>query len=570
MDLRIAGEILEGLLPLSLIAGKEGDIQWKSTSLEGLISIGEAENLNIKDITGLDIGKLRKEKETRIKIGDRDYYARIIPVDSLSVVIMEFREPGDYNDPRVRADSLMQVIENLYDGVLLSDKNGRVMVYNNAMEELEKRRAEDMLGKYIWDAYGYSDRKKSEHMKVFESGEAIVNKYDAHAYNKGKPVYKSYSTIPIKDGESTIGVFSISKDESKLQSLLTEIMELKKESYGLEDREGALLNGTRFTFSDIIGSSDSIKKVIREAQAIAWLDNSILLVGDTGTGKEVFAQSIHNFSKRKAHPFIGINCSAIPENLLESILFGAVKGAYTGALDSPGLFEEAGEGTLFLDEIDSMPINMQTKLLRVLQERNTRRVGGKDTYPIKCRVISAMNTDPYKLIDRGKLRLDLFYRIAGYNLYIPTLKDREEDIFHISHHYIKRYNLVMEKAISGIGQDLKNMMKSYPWPGNIRELEHFIENTMVRSGDDEKLLKLQNIPDYILEAMKWSDIRDSDLDEGVENLQDSLDGLEKRLVKQSLEKNLWNVTRTARALRITRQSLVYRMRKHNIQREREK
>ncbi len=565
MDFKTVGIILERFTPLSLIADMEGKILWKSTSMEGLFSHGLK---NVTEILGVhedDLRKISDKDELNILIEKKDYLALLFRIDSMYV--MDLRELGDYKDPKVRAESLLQVIENLYDGVLLSDNNGRVMVYNKAMEELEKRKAEDMIGKFIWDAYGYSDKKKSEHMEVFESGKAIINKYAAHAYNKGKPVYKSYSTIPIKHGVSTIGVFSISKDETKLQNLLTQIMEMKKESYALEEREGAFLNGTRFTFTDIIGSSDAIKKVIREAQAIAWLDNSILLVGDTGTGKEVFAQSIHNFSKRKAHPFIGINCSAIPENLLESILFGAVKGAYTGAVDSPGLFEEAGQGTLFLDEIDSMPINMQTKLLRVLQERNTRRVGGKDSYPIKCRVISAMNTDPYKLIDAGKLRLDLFYRIAGYNLYIPPLKDRGDDIFHISHHYIKRYNLVMEKIISSIGEDLKNMMKSYPWPGNIRELEHLIENTMVRSGDDEKVLKLENTPDYILEAMKWSDSNKDEREIVTENLQNSLDGLEKRLVRGALEKNLWNVTRTAKTLGITRQSLIYRMRKFDLKRE---
>ncbi|WP_422484685.1 sigma-54 interaction domain-containing protein [Gudongella sp. DL1XJH-153] len=565
MDLKTVGIILEILAPISMIADKNGDILWKSTSMEGLISSGLK---SITEILGVNIDKLRMisdKVEMNVVMDKNNYLALLFKTESMYII--ELRELGDYNDPEVKAESLLQVVENLYDGVLLSDKNGRVMIYNKAMEELEKRKAEDMIGKFIWDAYGYSDKNKSEHMEVLESGKAIINKYAAHAYNKGKPVYKSYSTIPIKHGESTIGVFSISKDETKLQNLLTQIMELKKESYGLEEREGTFLNGTRFTFTDIIGSSDAIRRVIREAQAIAWLDNSILLVGDTGTGKEVFAQSIHNFSKRKAHPFIGINCSAIPENLLESILFGAVKGAYTGAVDSPGLFEEAGEGTLFLDEIDSMPINMQTKLLRVLQERNTRRVGGKDSYPIKCRIISAMNTDPYKLIDAEKLRLDLFYRIAGYNLYIPPLKDRGDDIFHISHHYIKRYNLLMEKIISSIGEDLKNMMKSYLWPGNIRELEHFIENTMVRSGDDEKILKLENTPDYILEAMKWSDSNKDRREIATENLQNSLDGLEKRLVSGALEKNLWNVTKTAKALGITRQSLIYRMRKYDISRK---
>lgn len=567
MELSALGIVLERFAPLSAIADKEGNILWVSSSLEGLVSVGQK---SIWEMIGLDSGELKQTtegNEAELELDGRDYLARAFNVEPYFIV--EFKEYGDYRDPNVRADSLLQVIENLYDGVLLSDKEGRVKVYNKSMEDLEKRRAEDMLGRYIWDAYGYSDKDKSEHMEVFKTGKPIINKYAAHAYNEGKPVYKSYSTIPIKDGERTIGVFSISKDETKLQNLLSQIMELKRESYGLEEREGAFLNGTRFTFSDIIGSSQAIRKVIREAQAIAWLDNSILLVGDTGTGKEVFAQSIHNFSKRKAHPFIGINCSAIPENLLESILFGAVKGAYTGAVDSAGLFEEAGEGTLFLDEIDSMPINMQTKLLRVLQERNTRRVGGKESYPIKCRVISAMNTDPYKLIDAGRLRLDLFYRIAGYNLYIPPLRDREDDIFHISHHYIKKYNLVMEKVISSIGEDLKNMMKTYPWPGNIRELEHFIENTMVRSGEDEKVLRLENTPDYILEAMKWSDSGIQEREIPTENLQASLDGLEKRLIKQALEKNLWNVTRTARALGITRQSLIYRMRKYDIERDME-
>ncbi len=567
MELSALGIVLERFAPLSAIADKEGNILWVSSSLEGLVSVGQK---SIWEMIGLDSGELKQTtegNEAELELDGRDYLARAFNVEPYFIV--EFKEYGDYRDPNVRADSLLQVIENLYDGVLLSDKEGRVKVYNKSMEDLEKRRAEDMLGRYIWDAYGYSDKDKSEHMEVFKTGKPIINKYAAHAYNEGKPVYKSYSTIPIKDGERTIGVFSISKDETKLQNLLSQIMELKRESYGLEEREGAFLNGTRFTFSDIIGSSQAIRKVIREAQAIAWLDNSILLVGDTGTGKEVFAQSIHNFSKRKAHPFIGINCSAIPENLLESILFGAVKGAYTGAVDSAGLFEEAGEGTLFLDEIDSMPINMQTKLLRVLQERNTRRVGGKESYPIKCRVISAMNTDPYKLIDAGRLRLDLFYRIAGYNLYIPPLRDREDDIFHISHHYIKKYNLVMEKVISSIGEDLKNMMKTYPWPGNIRELEHFIENTMARSGEDEKVLRLENTPDYILEAMKWSDSGIQEREIPTENLQASLDGLEKRLIKQALEKNLWNVTRTARALGITRQSLIYRMRKYDIERDME-
>ncbi len=480
---------------------------------------------------------------------------------------MDVKLVGDNDESNLKAYGLEQIIENLYDGVLLSDKEGKVIIYNPAMEELEERKAKDMIGKYIWDAYGYSDKDKSEHMQVLNTGNPIINKYKAHAYNNGKPIYKSYSTLPIKKDGEVIGVYSISKNETKLQSLLSEIVELKRQFNDKNtDEKKISSNGTRFTFSDIIGSSLNMKKLINEAEVISWLDNSVLLVGDTGTGKEVFAQSIHNFSKRKTQPFIGINCSAIPENLLESILFGSVKGAYTGALDSAGLFEEASGGTIFLDELNSMPINMQTKLLRVLQERSVRRVGGKDNFPIKCRVLSAMNEDPYKLIEEGKLRQDLFYRIAGYNLYIPPLKERANDLFELAEYYISKNNILMNKSVIGITEELRNTMKSYDWPGNIRELEHFIENTMVRTDDSEKYLKLENIPDYIMEVIENnSDSVVLDL-YNKEKLQDKLDKIEENLIIKALDANLWNVTKTAEELGLTRQSLIYRMRKLNVER----
>ncbi|NLC04125.1 MAG: sigma 54-interacting transcriptional regulator [Tissierellia bacterium] len=463
---------------------------------------------------------------------------------------------------------VLEIIENLYDGVLLTDKEGKILIYNPAMEELEERRAEDMIGKYIWDAYEYSDRDKSEHMQVFNTGIPIINKYKAHAFNNGKPIYKSYSTLPVyKDGE-IIGVYSISKNETKLQSLLSETVELKRQfNKEKEDSITVNSNGTRFHFSNIIGSSEIMKKLIKEAEAISWLDNSVLLVGDTGTGKEVFAQSIHNFGKRASKPFIGINCSAIPENLLESILFGSVKGAYTGALDSKGLFEEAGGGTIFLDELNSMPINMQTKLLRVLQERTVRRVGGSESYPINCRIISAMNEDPYKLIQEGTLRQDLFYRIAGFNLYIPPLKERGNDLLELAEYYISKFNLSMNKNVNEISEGLKTVMDKYNWPGNIRELEHFIENIMVRTSDNERYLKEDNIPKYILDLVQ-RDNKEINLEWNISNnLQEELDKLERKTILDTLNSNMWNVSKSAKQLGITRQSMIYRMKKLDIERD---
>ncbi|TJX66919.1 PAS domain-containing protein [Soehngenia saccharolytica] len=516
-------------------------------------------NDDLKQFESLDFNV----KNSYYAISNNLYNIKSYKIEAFNLII--FEPIGNYDDILTKAICLEEIVENLYDGVLLSDKDGKVVIYNKAMEDLERKSKDQMIGKYIWDAYGYSDKNKSEHMQVLKTRKPIVNRYKAHAVHNGKPVYKSYSTYPIILNGTTIGVYSISKDETKLQNLLSEIAELKRNFFKDDNLEKSIFNnGTRFTFSDIIGSSDIMKKLIKEAEALSWLDNSVLLVGETGTGKEVFAQSIHNFGKRQRFPFIGINCSAIPENLLETILFGSVKGAYTGAVDSSGLFEEADEGTLFLDELNTMPLNMQTKLLRALQEKSVRRVGGKETFPLKCRIISAMNEDPYELIEKGRLRQDLFYRISGYNLYIPPLNKREGDIFEISDYYIKKFNKAMNKNIIGIENSLKQVMKSYNWPGNIRELEHFIENIMVRSLDNEKYLRLDNIPDYLKEII-FNDNKESVISQS-NDIDSSINEFERKMILEALEKNKWNVTKTAKYLKITRQSLIYRMRKHNIER----
>ena len=561
MDVKSIGNIITNFKSKVIIIDRTGNVLWKSRDMGKLIDIK-----NIKDID-IDIEDIILNKNLKVMLYNDSYNLSSILLGNQEKIILIFDLIGDYNDDNTKSYILEEIIERLYDGVLVSDKDGRVVIYNPAMEELEEMESKDMIGEYIWDAYGYGDKNKSEHMGVQSSRIPIINRYKAHAYNNGKPIYKSYSTYPIeKDGE-IIGVYSISKNETKLQSLLSEIVDLKRQ-FGskIKDDSDIKFNGTRFTFSDIIGSSTRIKKLIHEAQSISWLNNNILIVGETGTGKEVFAQSIHNYGKRNREPFIGINCSAIPENLLESILFGTVKGAFTGAIDSSGLFEEAGEGTLFLDELNSMPINMQTKLLRVLQEKCVRRVGGKEMYPIRCRVISAMNEDPYLLIEEGKLRQDLYYRIAGYNLVIPPLRERDNDIFDLSKFYISRNNLNMNKNVSKMKEDLKDFMKEYSWPGNIRELEHFIENIMVRTEVGDTYLRRENIPGYLLEVMN-SNFKENKLEnKSVYSLEEKINEFEKSLILNSLDNNNWNVTRTAKELNVTRQSLIYRMKKLDLNR----
>lgn len=472
------------------------------------------------------------------------------------------------NNKEIKLFAYEKIIDNLTNGVLLTDKYGEIILYNKAMEELEKKNSKEMVGKKIWNAYEYNDKNKSEHMAVLKSKTPVIGEYKAHAYIDGKPIYKSYNTIPISKEGNIIGVYSISKDEAKLKSLLSEIVELRRKvNKDKSNNYNGYNNGTKYTFVDIVGSSDKIKKTIKEAKNISWLDNSILIIGDTGTGKEVFAQSIHNYGERRLKPFIPINCSSIPENLIESILFGAVKGAYTGAVDSAGLFEKARNGTIFLDELNSMPIDMQAKLLRVLQEKKARRIGGNRDYSIECRIISATNEDPYLLIEKGRLREDLFYRISGYNIYLPKLIDRGEDIFELSERFISKYNFKMNKNILSMSKNLKKLMKKHDWPGNIRELEHFIENVMIRTKSNDKSMRVENIPNYIINTMNIPYNTSLIFKDTKVSFQDKLDSIEKEMIIEGLYNNIWNVSKTAKSLGLTRQSLIYRMRKLNIKRD---
>lgn len=571
MEIKELGELVTGFTPLVLIVDYDGFILWSSPKLEKEFNIINTKENKFEDLFNLSIQNISSNEIHKMMINNKVYSVKkkIVDEGNRDINLILFGDKCSYDNKEAKTYCLEKIIEKINDGIVMSDYNGKIVIYNNAMEKLEDRRSVDMVGKYMWDAYGYKDKYKSEHRRVFKTGQAVINKYEAHAYNNGKPKYVYYSTFPIiKDGEK-VGVFSVSRNETKLHSLLSETMELKRKFNQYKSAEinnNYKSNGTTFTFSDIVGSSRVMSNLIKEAQSIAWLENNILIVGDTGTGKEVFAQSIHNYGKRNREPFIGINCSAIPENLLESILFGTVKGAFTGALDHSGLFEEAREGTLFLDELNSMPMSMQTKLLRVIQERRVRRVGGTNSIPINCRIVSAMNDNPKTLIEKGKLREDLFYRIAGFTLYIPPICERKEDILELSEFFICKYNKLMNRNITGITRELKKVITTYTWPGNVRELEHFIENVMVRTEENDRYLRISNVPEYLKEAIMGSNAMDSIIEEK-ESLPETLDNIEKKIILERLEKNNWNITRTSKELGIIRQSLLYRMKRLGIEKK---
>lgn len=518
--------------------------------------------------------------------------------------VIYLQRPSDFDFSETRHYCLETVLDNVNDGVMISDFDGRIVLYNRAMEALEERSRSEMVGEYLWEAYGYKDPEKSEHRQVFRSGVPLTDCFKAHVVKNGRALFTTYSTFPLIRNGEPLGVFSICRNDTKLRELLDETIDLKKQFFlSRESSSGSVQksgfgkissfrmpmdNGTHYTFADIIGDGEATLRAVSEAKAMAVLESNILIVGETGTGKELYAQSIHNYSSRGDRRFIGINCAAIPESLLEGILFGTTKGAFTGALDKAGLFEEAGEGTVFLDELNSMPINMQTKLLRVLQERKFNRVGGANLTTLKCRVICAMNVDPEKAIGEGKLRQDLYYRVAALSLYILPLRERKEDILSLMHHYIRKYNGIIGRNIQLVSDTLKSAMLHYNWPGNIRELEHVVENLMVRADALDSLLEERHLPSHLsgrflktanrhmterlfvdeIEPEASFDCVDDTAMTAVGDisLNEALNALERSMICSALRQHHGNVTATSKSLGIIRQSLIYRMKRLGIER----
>lgn len=254
---------------------------------------------------------------------------------------------------------------------------------------------------------------------------------------------------------------------------------------------------TRYTFKDIIGRSQSLANALRLAGRAARTDSSVLIVGESGTGKELVAQSIHAASSRSAGPFVAVNCGAIPRDLIESELFGHEKGAFTGALASrPGKFEQASGGTIFLDEIGEMPLAMQVRLLRVLQEREIVRIGGTKPQSVDIRVLAATNRNLDQLVLEGAFREDLLYRIKVFNVRVPSLRERADDIALLAGRFLEVFAARMELAVRGFSPELLQAMTAYSWPGNVRQLQNFVEAEANLCDTDT----ITHIPDYLLKG----------------------------------------------------------------------
>lgn len=458
-------------------------------------------------------------------------------------------------------NELLKIItENIEEGVHVIDREGRTIIYNKAMETLEGYDGKEVIGRKILELFPSLDEDTSTLCKALKTEEVIPDKYQNYINKKGYNITTVNMTLPIKIDNELVGAVEIAKDFTKIKELYERIIHLA----GKEKHESR--NLSRITFNDITGCSSNFLKAVETARKAANSSSTVLIYGETGTGKEVISRCIHNESPRRNKPFIAVNCAALPEGLLEGILFGTVKGGFTGAINRPGLFEQANNGTLLLDEINSMSTGLQAKLLRVLQESHIRRIGGVKDIPVKAKIIATTNEEPHKAIEEGKLRRDLYYRLSVVNIIIPPLKDRKDDIPFFIKEFIKDYNKVFSKDVFDVSDEVYNAFMNYEWPGNVRELKNYIESAMNMVSDH--IIKKENFTSQVQETIFSKSEKTKSINMGKyvfgSSIDEYMEGIEKNIISIALSRCDGNITGAAKLLKIKRQTLQHKMKKYNI------
>lgn len=455
-------------------------------------------------------------------------------------------------------NNLDKILDNINEGIHVVNEVGKTVIYNKKMSELESMDKDIVLGKKITDVFPSLNENNSTLMLTLKNKTEIKNNQQEYLNKYGQKIITINSTIPIFLENGSVWALEIARDITETKKLYNKIVSLQEKLYtdeNLDDEQNRY-----FTFTDIKGENKKLKQVINYARQAARTDSSILIVGDTGTGKELFAQSIHSGSRRQNKPFIAQNCAALPENLLEGILFGTRKGGFTGAINRKGLFEQANGGTLLLDEINSMSKALQAKLLRVLQEGLVRPVGGKEDIKVDVRIIATSNKSPVESIREGNLREDLYYRLAVVLLQLPLLSERQDDIVLLANYFINRINKKFNKNIIGLSDEVKEIFYNYSWPGNVRQLEHVIEGAINIISDGNYINK-DHVKPFLIDITANQDQQQVD---DKKTLPEKMEKLEKEYIIEALKKNAKNITTTAKYLGIKRQSLQYRMNKYDI------
>ncbi len=458
---------------------------------------------------------------------------------------------GELNTYKKLYHTLETVMNIDYDGLVIVDDSGSITFTNESFQ--------DFIGKPENKLLGSNIRKHIKDCKLEEvanSGIPLKNMVSKH---RGRNYI--ISCIPMKKNDTPFGAVGkvICKDlheikilADKIESMSSKLSYYKKE---LSKRNGS--------FDKILTENTEMENLIELSRRAAQTDSTVLVIGESGTGKELITQAIHNHSKRAQGPLITINCAAIPENLLETELFGYEEGAFTGAKKQgkPGKFEIANNGTLFLDEIGDMPLSLQAKLLRVIHDKSFERIGGVKTINTDVRIIAASNHDLESMVEDNKFRADLYFRLNVVLLKIPPLRDRISDIYLLASSFIEEYNEILNRNVQEISPEALSIMIKYPWPGNVRELKHTIESIMNFCNDGT--VTINDLPDRLLESISKSR-NDQENKQFVSKLRNQRDYIEKETIVAALNSNKWNKTKTARKLGISRAWLYQKIKKYGI------
>lgn len=472
-----------------------------------------------------------------------------------------------------------------------------VLVVNKDFEIIYSSRFDDRIGntdenmpeykkeKNLFEMYPTLGRNNSSIAKTLATGEVVINDVQEFVDLNGKVYVTQNITFPVFQNGQIVGVVELTKDLTTMKDIEGNKKEQKTKKLSYKNAAGST---TTFTFDDILTNDSEMKRAIEQAKLYSRHMNPTLIYGETGTGKELFVQAMIDRFVAPREKIVVQNCAAVPDNLIESILFGTTSGSYTGAENKNGLFDEADGGVIFLDELNSLSYDVQGKLLRVVQDGTFRPIGSNVEKKVDVKIIAAMNVDPMDAIESKVLRKDLFYRLSSSMIFLPPLRERKVDIELFLNHYLKEFNKIYGKKVEGITDELRELFLAYTWEGNVRELKHVIESMVCMAKDS--VLSANEIPLYLhnkikkyKEIDKLSEgqkkaVNDSvkismngmnddtciNLNEDSFDLKDTLEEMEKNLIIKTLKKVKGNKTKAGKLLNIPRQTLTYKMGKLGI------
>ena len=447
----------------------------------------------------------------------------------------------------------------IHQPMAIIDKEGKYIYYNQESAELDGYSMEQAIGKPMLKVYPNLKKEDSTMLQALH-GKEYQDTYQTYFNHVGKLVDYQHTTVPLYNhNKEIIGAVEIGRNISNVRQLQDQVFRLNRKLY--HNKEQPL--------PEIVFASKKMQEVIDQTNILGSNDVPVLIVGETGTGKELFARLIHQTSQRRDKAFISLNCSALPTTLIESTLFGTVKGAFTGAENRQGYLELANGGTLFLDELNAMPLEMQSKLLRFLQEKTYWSLGGNKEKYADVRIVAAMNESPAELLKSGKMRSDLFYRLNVGLIKLPALRERQEDIPVLARYFIDKHKTDVNMVISGISEHALQQLMSAPWPGNVRMLENAIVRSMVLQNEPGELQQIV-LDDELFDLPSPSSQEEAKLEkpnikEITGNLTEQVEHYEKQLIIDALNQANGKIITAAKLLNVSRTTLQYKVKKYNIQ-----